>query len=135
MRVQKKKRRGAAAVEFALIVPVMLTFTFGLIEISRISLFKESMVQATREGARLGIKPSATTEEVITRVSQELGIMGIDGATVTIEPSSLSQAGPGESVRVNVSVPVNQASWVGGYFSFGGTDIVAETVMRRESTD
>lgn len=135
MSIPKRKRRGAATVEFALIVPIMLTFTFGLIEISRISLFKESMTQATREGARLGIKPSATTEEVTARVNQELEILGIGGATVTLEPSSLGQAGPGESIRVHVSVPVNEASWVGGYFSFGGSDIVAETVMRRESTD
>lgn len=138
MRIQRRKRaqrRGTAVVEFALIVPVMLTLTFGLIEISRISMIKESITQASREGARVGVRPSATFIDVQTRVNEELAIMGLDSATVLVTPTYLEQALPGEDVSVSVTVPIASVSWVPGILSFGVSDIVAETVMRRESTN
>lgn len=130
-----QRRRGAAAVEFALIVPVMLTFTFGLIEVTRISMIKESITQASREGARVGVRPTATVADVEARIAEELAIMGIDSSAVTVTPSVLEQAAAGEDVTVAISVPISDVSWVPGYFSFGVLDIVAETVMRRESTN
>ena len=133
-RHHQRTRRGASTVEFALVVPVMLIFTFGVIEISRISMFKESITQATREGARVGIKPTASASEVVQRVEEELAIMGISDAIITIEPSTLGAAQADDSVKVHVSVPVNSASWVGNFFNFGETNIEAATKMRREST-
>ena len=130
----KPSRRGAAVVEFALIVPVMLTFTFGLIETSRISMIKEAVVQASREGARVGIRPTATVADVQTRVNEELAIMNITSANIVITPSYLDDAEPGDDVTVRITIPIGDISYVPGFFSFGGLDIVAETVMRREST-
>ncbi len=130
----RRKRRGAATVEFALIVPVMLTFTFGLIEMSRISMIKESVVQASREGARVGIRPTASIADVETRIYEELAIMGIVGADIEITPTTLSDATPGEDITVRISIPISDISLVPAFFSFEGIDIIAETTMRREST-
>ena len=47
-------RRRTAAVEFALIAPLMMIFTFGLVEIGRLSLVKQTAMHASREGARIG---------------------------------------------------------------------------------
>lgn len=133
-RRHSKKRRGAATVEFALIVPVMLTFTFGLIEMSRISMVKEGVVQASREGARVGVRPNASADDVNQRINEELAILGITGATVVVTPTVLDQALPGDDIRVRITIPIGEVSYVPGFFSFDGLDIVAETVMRREST-
>lgn len=132
---RRSQRRGAAAVEFAIIAPVMLTFTLGLIEISRLTMVKESAVQATREGAREAIRPAATAADVIAQVNQELALMSITNANVVVEPSVLESAPPGSLVTVRVSVPIAAISWAGDYFTFAATDVVAETVMRRESTN
>ena len=129
-----QSRRGAAVVEFALIVPVMLTFTFGLIEVSRISMIKEAVVQASREGARVGVRPTATIADVKARVQEELTIMNITGASVEITPGYLETAEPGDDVTVRITIAIADISYVPGFFSLGGVDIVAETVMRREST-
>ena len=59
------KRRGASAVEFAMIAPVMIGFTFGLVELGRITLVKQTATHASREGARVAVRPTATTEEVL----------------------------------------------------------------------
>jgi len=129
-----KRRHGAATVEFALIVPVMLTFTFGLIEMSRISMVKEGVIQASREGARVGVRPTADIDDVNQRINEELAILGITGANVQITPTVLDQAMPGDDIRVRITIPIGEISYVPGFFKFDGLDIIAETVMRREST-
>ncbi len=129
-----KRRRGAATVEFALIVPVMLTFTFGLIEMSRISMVKEAVIQASREGARVGVRPTASIDDVNQRINEELAILGLTTANVQVTPTVLDQALPGDDIRVRITIPIGEVSYVPGFFSFDGLDIVAETVMRREST-
>ena len=112
----------------------MLTFTFGLIEMSRISMIKEAVVQASREGARVGIRPNASVDDVQARVNEELAIMDIVSANVVITPTYLNEAKPGDDITVRITIPISDVSVVPGFFSFGGLDIVAETVMRREST-
>lgn len=46
---------GAAAVEFALILPVMLLFIFGIIEFGLFLYDKQVLTNACREGARVGV--------------------------------------------------------------------------------
>lgn len=127
-------RRGVAAVEFAVIAPVMILFTFGLIEIGRISMVKDTATHATREGARAGIRPNATNQEVQQRVQEELAILGIDSGTVTVTPNLDGNASPDGNIRVAVTIPIASISWIPNFFSFGVNDVVAETSMRREST-
>lgn len=47
--------RGASAVEFAIILPLLLMILFGIIEFSIIFYDKAMITNASREGARLGI--------------------------------------------------------------------------------
>ncbi len=133
-RKRYQSRRGTSAVEFAMIVPVMLAFTFGLIEMSRISMVKEAVIQASREGARVGVRPTASTSDVQSRVSEELAIMGLGDANVVITPADLNDAEPGDTVKVRITIPIGEVSYVPGFFSFDGVEIEAETVMRRESS-
>lgn len=133
-RNKRQKRNGAAVVEFAMVIPVMLVFTFGMIELSRMSMVKESLTQASREGARVGIRPTATIAAIQNRVAEELEILGLSSAQVTVTPEVLSEAEPGDDVRVEVSIPFTDASWVPNFFEFSTGSISAETVMRREST-
>jgi Flp pilus assembly protein TadG len=54
LRKLTKSERGAAAVEFALLLPVIATLTFGMIDFGRMLWFQEVLVNATRTGARQG---------------------------------------------------------------------------------
>ncbi len=135
LRLHAEKRWGAAAVEFAVIAPVMMLFTFGLVEIGRLMLVKQTAIHATREGARVAVRPTASNEDIIERVNEELALLGINAATVEIEPSSVELADPGSPVTVRVRVDLDSVSAVPGLFDFAATDIVAESSMRRESTE
>ena len=48
-------KRGAAAVEFAIILPLLLVLLFGIIEFSIMFYDKAVITNASREGARAGI--------------------------------------------------------------------------------
>jgi Flp pilus assembly protein TadG len=50
-----KNQKGAAAVEFAFILPLLLLFLFGIVEFSILFYNKAMITNASREGARAGI--------------------------------------------------------------------------------
>lgn len=131
----RENRSGVAAVEFAVIAPLMMLFTFGLIEIGRFMLVKESATQATREGARVAVRPFATNDEIVQSINSELAIMSIENATITIDPPDLDAAEPGSLVTIKVEILPSEISWVPGFIDLGGAMITAESTMRRESTN
>ena len=61
--------RGVAAVEFALLLPLLLVITFGAIEFSLAWYDKAIITNASREAARAGIVyavPQPTTAQITT---------------------------------------------------------------------
>lgn len=54
-----KNQRGAAAVEFAIVLPVLVLLVFGIIEFSLALYDKAVITNASREGARAGIVAQA----------------------------------------------------------------------------
>ena len=63
-------QRGAALVEFAIVVPLLLVICFGIIEFSVLLYDKAMLTNASREGARAGIVfiPTRTQAAVETSV-------------------------------------------------------------------
>ena len=127
-----KRRTGAALVEFALVAPLMILFTMGLIDIGRMTMVKQLLVNASREGARQATLTEATSASVQSGVLQTLSNSGVTGS-VTISPSSLTSASAGTTVTVTVSADANSVSWMGSSMFMFGTYITAATSMRRES--
>lgn len=67
-----KKERGAAVIEFALVVPLLLVLVFGIIEFAILMYDKAMITNASREGARAGItvrSPRMSRSEIITTVN------------------------------------------------------------------
>jgi Flp pilus assembly protein TadG len=67
MKVKLQSYRGASAVEFAIILPILILLVFGIIEFS-LALYDKAMItNASREGARAGIVaqiPRVTDTEI-----------------------------------------------------------------------
>ena len=130
---KRPQRCGAAVVEFALIAPVMILLTMGMMEMGRVVMVQQILVNASREGARLAVLPGATTAEVVNQVNQELISQTIPGATISTTPADLSTAQAGTAVTVTVSVPAASVSWVPNPVFTVDKTLEAETTMRRES--
>ena len=56
----RRARRGNAVLETALVLPILLALSFGLVEFGYFFYVKHNMQGAAREGARVAITPSAT---------------------------------------------------------------------------
>jgi Flp pilus assembly protein TadG len=55
MRIKFASQKGAAMVEFAIVLPLLLILVFGIIDFSFLLYNKASITNASREGARTGI--------------------------------------------------------------------------------
>jgi Flp pilus assembly protein TadG len=95
--MRKLNERGAAAVEFALLLPVLLTLLFGIIEFGMIMYGREVITNASREGARAGIvlvSPKPTAGQITTVATNYLTGTGINLADVTIVVAGEGGASP-----------------------------------------
>lgn len=53
--MNSRKQRGVAAVEFAIVAPLLFVLLFGIIEFSVVLFDQATITNASREGARAGI--------------------------------------------------------------------------------
>lgn len=59
----RRQERGAAAVEFAIVVPLLLLLLFGIISYGMMLSFRQSLSQAAAEGARAAaVAPKSPTD-------------------------------------------------------------------------
>lgn len=126
-------RVGAAVVEFAFVAPLLITLTFGMIEIGRVVMVKQLLINAAREGARMAILPASISQDVIAHVQDELNKSSIQGATVTLSPESLANAPAGSAVTVAISINASAVSWLPKPLFVVSQQLDAATTMRRES--
>ena len=132
-RLCRRNRRGAAAVEFAVVAPLFFLMVFGMIEFGRMIMVQQVITNASREGARMGVLDGATTASVQAAVQNYLQGASVQGAQVTVNPDPPSSAGYGAPVTISVSVNFNQVSWLPSPMFLGGQSLSATSVMRRET--
>jgi len=95
--MRRLNEHGAAAVEFALLLPVLLMILFGIIEFGMIMYGREVVTNATREGTRAGIvqgPPKRTEGEIIAIATTYLAGTGVNTADVTFTVAGEGLANP-----------------------------------------
>ncbi len=127
-RVQSN-RRGVAAVELALILPVLLTVVFGVIQYGMVIHTRHTMVYAAREAARSYAVGESDVDEAEAMALDRLANSSFSYTITVTEPAE------GENnVTVSISLPMAEAAIISylGDWLFSG-DIDATVVMRVES--
>ena len=67
-----KNQKGAAAVEFAIVLPLLVTLVFGIIDFGLLLHNKQVITNASREGARAGIARSTiTAQNIVEKYCQD----------------------------------------------------------------
>ncbi len=133
------RRTGAAATEFAIILPVFALMLLGAIEFGRGIMVGQVVTNAAREGARMAIIDGSTPTDVQASVIASLDTqLGIDssagGATVvlTVEGGGgLVDAETGDLCTVSVSVPYEATKYTSLSF-LSGSSFTANASMRHE---
>ena len=124
-------RKGVAAVELAVCLPVIVVLVFAAIESCSMIFITQALHCATYEGVRAAILPTADNQQVIQRTQQILDGHGIKGTTITLVPSDVSNADPGQLVRVRVRTSCD-ANRISPSFFFGGRNVEVQTTMVKE---
>jgi Flp pilus assembly protein TadG len=117
-RGRKAADRGSVAMEFALVLPVLLLIVFGIIDFGRALNAQIALTGAAREGARLAALgyPSAAVQARVVAAAPDLS-----GVTVTIAAGCPPGAGPAEDAQVDVSYRFSFITPIGAFASLLGT--------------
>lgn len=108
--MKASRRKGAALVEFAVVLPIIFVLFFSIVSISRVLLLQHTADTAAYEAARAAMVPGATSTEAILEAENLLDAAEINSATITVDPQSITQETA--FVTVAVEIPVEQNSWV-----------------------
>jgi Flp pilus assembly protein TadG len=102
---QPAARRGVAAAELAVCLPIVVLLVLATIEACSMIFLKQSLTAASYEGVRTALVKDATTNDVQAACNQILSDRRIDGATVTVTPPNVAALEPGDLVAVTVTAP------------------------------
>ncbi|MCW4385432.1 pilus assembly protein [Salinibacterium sp. SYSU T00001] len=120
-----RAERGAVAVEFALVVPVLLMMVFAIVEFGIIYNSQLQVTAAVREGAREAALGASAAEVRSTVVAAASGLTpDLTAANVRVTPATCSTG-----ADVTVSVVDYRAGSITGLFS-DGVEVGATVVMR-----
>lgn len=102
-----KRERGAALVETALVLPIVLLVAVGIFEFGRAYQTWQVLTNAAREGARVAVLPGANVDTVTARARSYLvagQLTEAAGATVDVDPVSLDLGGGITAAASSVTV-------------------------------
>ena len=140
----RPKRRGAATVELALVLPIFLTLVYGIIEFGRGFMVSQLVTNAAREGARRAILDGSTNSDVTsfiqTYLLQSANVAAADAIVTITVTAAAGNPNPGNSlaatkskdlVAVKVDVPFDKVAYLTGKY-LNGKLLTSTSSMRHE---
>jgi Flp pilus assembly protein TadG len=138
--------RGAAIVEFAIVLSLMLLITAGIFEFGRAFQYYDALAKATRDAARyMSAAPKATINSVAVGNAQALVVAAANAANlnpllttaevvVTCTPAACADGTAPTDVEVSISgYSINIGGvmpFVSGTTSYSGVPLAPHTTMR-----
>jgi Flp pilus assembly protein TadG len=125
----RSRRRGAAAVEAAVVLPVLMIFIAGIIDIGRLPKYADTLTNAARIGAQYGCantSAAADSASITALVKNELTNENFKTTTSnpTVSVSTVTASGT-KFVQVQVSYNMSGTS----FFSFFPITSISRTVQ------
>ncbi len=124
----RRSERGASAVEFAMILPILIVLVVGIAEFGRAFQVKSTLAAAAREGVRtMALQNNqsaarATVENVASSLNP-----AVTDAQITITPASCPTSYP---TTTNVTLTISyRLSFFTGFFG-SGVNLTGQGVMR-----
>src|SRR5262245_39059290 len=112
-------RRGAALVELALLLPLVLTLLLGVWEVGRMIEVQQAVSNAAREGGRQAATGTRTVSQVQQAVLNCLANSGLSTTGTVVTVTNVSSPGTDPTaadqlhrLRVDVAVPFANVRWI-----------------------
>lgn len=126
-----EKRRGAATVEAAVCLPLLIVLVFGSVESSNGIFLKQSLTIAAYEAAKIAAAPRGTIDTATTRCREVLAVRDVDNFEISFSPNNLTEDTPrGVKIQVTVTVDADAAA-LGPLWILEGKSLQKTVVMRR----
>ena len=116
-----RDRKGAAVVEFAFCLPLLVTVTLSFIDLTNLIYFRQTIKIAAYDAARTASEPAATSADVEEAAGRMLSMRGIENYTLEI-PSDYGTTPRGDVVNISLTVPLSEMT------SFTGAGLWAESL-------
>ena len=94
--------------EMAIVAPILMTFAFGVLEVTNGIYLQQSLKISAYEGARVALMPDTTAANVQAACNRMLQGRGVKGATVTVTPNNYESAVYGTEIKVSISADLTQ---------------------------
>lgn len=118
-----QRRRGTAAVEFAVVFPVFMLFFLGLWEYSRIEMLRQTAAVAAFEAARLGTVAGADEPQVRNEATRILRRASVQRPNIVVQLTDVDAA-------VSISIPLPGNLWLSPLFVPDGNITSTYTLER-----
>ncbi|MBW2540455.1 MAG: pilus assembly protein [Deltaproteobacteria bacterium] len=134
---KRRAQAGTSTVEAVIVLPVMLLLVFSIAELGIAFTRSNSLTNAVREGARVGVvfrspcDAGPVTNLVETTVSSFASTSGIDPAEITTNVTGAC-TGTGTQLIVDASVPYDFVALDSLAGLVPTLNLTARTVMRNE---
>jgi len=127
MRKRLHDQRGASAVEFALIVPLLIVLVIGIAEFGRAFQVQATLSAAAREGVRvMALQNDPAAARAAVRDAATSLNPSITNAQISISPASCPTTGGTTYVRLTISY---SSPFLTDFFG-DGVDLTGTGVMR-----
>lgn len=127
----ENRRRGAALVEFAVVVPVLILFLLAFFELANALMIDSVVENAAYEGARRGIIPGARVADVHEAADGIAKISSLRSVDIRVEPAPIRL--DTSEITVIVRAPLNKNGLIIGSF-LGDRVLERQVSMIRESS-
>ncbi len=123
-------RSGVAAVELAIVLPLLLTLVLGSMEVCQRLFLRQSAVLSAYEGGRLAARKSSSALQVAQRCEQILEERSVVGAQVIVTPTTFAEISVGDEVSVEIRIPWAANSATRLVLKDQGVIVVRSTMLR-----
>lgn len=117
--LRRPPRRGAATVEFAVVIPVFFVFILAMIEFGRGLMVTNSLQNAARAACRFGVPGGVSTSEIKDAATTALANQGVNHVSITVQvqgstSTDAKDAVSNDRITVIVSAPIASNTWLPG---------------------
>ena len=100
--------RGAAVVEFAIVLPLLAMFLFGIVEFSLMYNRQQALHAAAREGGRVAALETSTQTDITAAIDSALSGSSFDSTRViAVTPNTTQPCLNNQGATVTVTVTAN----------------------------
>ncbi len=125
-----RDRDGAAAVEFAFIVPILLLLFSGIVQFGAIMFLENHMTNVARETSRRIAVGELAQADAEGSAQQALVNWGV---TYDVDVVSVDVGGGNQDIAVAISLPMAEAALMDVLGVFQSGNLTAAVTMRQES--